>query len=73
MPILESVAQKAGDTVRVCKVNIENLPDIAGLFGVERIPTLVLLKNGKEVQRFEGIQQESGLLIAISAISEHEA
>ena len=67
-PILEAVAQKAGQTARICKINTDELPDVAGSFNVSSIPTLVLLKNGKEVNRFVGVQQENDLLNAIRAV-----
>ena len=72
LPILEAIAQKAqqaGPAVSICKVNTDEQPGIATSFGVESIPTLVLLKNGKEVQRFVGLQQENALLGAIRSFS----
>ena len=50
-PIFESVAadfEKAGNPVRFYKVNVDEEPALAGRFGVQSIPTLVVTKNGEE-------------------------
>ncbi len=38
----------------VAKVNTEDLPSIAGRYGIRSIPTFILLKNGREAKRFSG-------------------
>ena len=67
-PILEIVAEKAGDTAKVVKIDVDSNPSAAEKFGVMSIPTLVLLKDGQEVRRFVGMQPEGELLAAISAV-----
>ena len=47
-PILDQVAQERPD-VKVCKVNIDEQPDLASQFGVFSIPTLVVMKDGRPV------------------------
>jgi len=41
---------------------------VAGRFGIQAIPTLILFKDGKEVQRFIGFQPKETLIDAISSI-----
>ena len=65
-PILDSIAQKSTNGTRIGKVNIDEYPEVAQRFGIQSIPTLVLLKNGQEVQRFVGVQSESTLLSALN-------
>ncbi len=52
-PVVEQVAEELAD-VRVGKVNTDEQPELAGEFGIMSIPTLVLIKDGKEVQRSVG-------------------
>lgn len=67
-PILESLAQKTADPVSIAKVNVDTHPALAEQLGVQSIPTLVLFKNGQEVQRFVGVQPENTLAQAIEQV-----
>ncbi|MFT0603582.1 thioredoxin family protein [Bacillus cereus] len=50
-PIVESVSEQLGDQIVFFDVNVDKEIELAQKFGVMSIPTLVLLKNGKEVDR----------------------
>ena len=60
-PILEKIADRFGDRVNVSTINIDDHPDIAGGLGIHSIPTLIVFKSGKEIQRFVGLQPETAL------------
>ena len=68
-PVLNEVANEVNDSVKICKVNVESAQPLAAKFSVRSIPTLVLLKNGKEVNRFVGIKTKDFLLKQISLAS----
>ena len=53
-PVIESLADQYEGKVLVGKVNVDEEPDLARRFGVMSIPTVVFLKNGKEVERKVG-------------------
>jgi len=55
-PILEEVSSKF-QGVKFCKVNIEDNESLASKFKVMSIPTIVVFKDGKEIARFNGLQQ----------------
>ncbi|MFH1509788.1 MAG: thioredoxin [Candidatus Nealsonbacteria bacterium] len=57
-PILDSVVKKAGDKIEFLKVNLDNIPLAAQKLGIDRIPTVVLFKNGNPISGFIGVQQE---------------
>jgi len=44
------------------KVNVDEQPDIASLYGISSIPTIVYLKNGKEVYRTVGYRNAEQFL-----------
>ena len=67
-PIVEKVAAQLGDTVKVAKVNVDHAPQTARKFEISSIPTLVILKNGVSVKRFEGVTQADALITAIKAV-----
>ncbi len=45
-PIVEEIADERDD-VKICKVNVDDAPEIAAMFGVQSIPTLIVMKDGK--------------------------
>ena len=53
-PEVEVIADSYADKGVVCKVNVDEQSNIAAEFQVMSIPTLVLLKDGKEVIRIVG-------------------
>lgn len=55
-PIIEELAKEYEGRAKVFKVNIEDAPDIASRFQVMSIPTLILLKDGKQEGQLMGVQ-----------------
>ena len=53
-PILEELAGEYRGRLRIAKVNTEENSVQAGEFGVRGIPTMILFKNGNEVDRIVG-------------------
>jgi thioredoxin 2 len=47
--------------VRLAKVNTEDEQALAGRFGIQAIPTMILFKHGKEVARQSGAMNASGI------------
>ena len=42
------------DDVKVCKINVDEYADLAAMYGIMSIPTMILVKNGKEADRHVG-------------------
>jgi len=64
-PILADVAQRVEGRAAVMKVNIDDAPQLAARFDVQSIPTLIVLRDGRPVQRFVGVQSAAALVGAI--------
>ena len=60
-PVLDDIAQERPD-VKVCKVNIDEEPDLANKFQVFSIPTLVVMKDGKIVNQSVGARPKGQIL-----------
>lgn len=60
-PIIEQVAEENND-IKVVKINVDELQDIAIKYEVMSIPTLVVIKNGQEVNRSIGFVSKSQIL-----------
>ena len=55
-PVLVSLAKDMVGRLKVAKINVQEQPAAASLFQVRGVPTLILLKNGKEIARSAGFQ-----------------
>jgi len=67
-PVLNEVSSELSGNSHVGKVNIEQYQSLAQKFQVRNIPTLILLKNGTEVNRFVGIKNKEFLLQQINKV-----
>ena len=63
-PIVDQVAEENPDLV-VAKVNVDEEPELAQRFGVMSIPTLVVIKNGEEVNRSMGAKPKAQVLALV--------
>lgn len=66
LPILEEVSEEIGDKAVVGKVNVDHELELANLFGVQSIPTLVLMKDGKAIDIMVGVQSKETLVEKIN-------
>ena len=60
-PIVDEIAQERPD-VKVCKVNVEEQRELAAAFKVMSIPTLVVMKGGKIINRALGARPKEQIL-----------
>lgn len=61
-PILNEVAAELNGSSLVGKVNVEQYQSLARKFGVRSIPTMILFKNGKEIDRVVGVKNKEYIL-----------
>jgi thioredoxin 1 len=67
-PVLNEIADELAGNLHVGKVNIEQYQFLAQKFQVRNIPTIILLKNGREINRFVGIKNKEFLLQQINNV-----
>jgi len=60
-PILEELAKKMGDKVEIKKFDVDQHRDQTEKYRIQVVPTLIIEKDGKEVQRLEGVTDQSTL------------
>jgi thioredoxin len=58
-PVIDELAASMAGRVRFAKLNIDENPATAGRFGVRSIPTLLVFKDGHEVDRIVGVQPKT--------------
>ena len=61
LPIVDEIAKEREDLL-VGKINVNDNPDLAKEFGVMSIPTLIVMKDGKIVNRVSGVRSKSQIL-----------
>jgi thioredoxin 2 len=61
-PVIEELAAEMAGRVRVAKLNVDENPATAARFGVQSIPTLLLLKGGRELDRIVGVQSKAAIV-----------
>ena len=61
LPIVDEIANERSDLL-VGKINVNDNPDLAREFGVMSIPTLVVMKNGKVINRVSGARSKAQIL-----------
>ena len=62
VPVLNEVAEEAGEKVTIAKVNVDEQKLTAARFGIRSIPTMILFQNGKEVKRIVGVKTKEYLM-----------
>lgn len=68
-PAVEAVAQEYAGKAKVYKLNVDESPEIAGRYGVQSIPTLMVFKGGQKVGEMVGSQNTKQTIGA--ALSQH--
>lgn len=65
-PTVEEIAAERSD-IKVGKINVDEEQELAVKYGVMSIPTLVVIRDGKEVSRSVGTQPKSAILAMLKA------
>ena len=68
-PILDKLAKEYGDSVQFMPINADDSREVLEQFRVFGIPTVLTLRNGKEVGRVTGAQNEAGYRAMFEALS----
>ena len=60
-PILEELANEMPETVKICKVNVDNNSELASQYEVRAIPTIKIFKAGKVADTVVGLSSKEDL------------
>jgi thioredoxin 1 len=55
-PTFDKLVEKYGNEVIFAKLDVDELPEVAGQFGIQSIPTLLLFESGEIVAQVVGLQ-----------------
>jgi thioredoxin 2 len=66
-PIMEQLAAESNGRYRIAKLNVDENPGTATQFAIQSIPTMLIFKNGKLVDRLVGAQPKPAILARLMA------
>jgi thioredoxin 2 len=61
-PLLDEIADQYPGRIKVVKVNSDENPNLSAQFGIQGIPTIILFRDGKEVNRLVGAVPKENIL-----------
>ncbi len=61
-PFLDKVKEEFGDQVDVKVIDVDQNQEMAAKYGIQAVPTLIIVKEGEAVKRFTGVTT-AGILI----------
>jgi thioredoxin 1 len=65
-PILEEIAIELGESVKICKVNVDNNSEIASKYEIRAIPTILIFKDGAVTDTVVGLASKDDLKAKLS-------
>lgn len=60
-PTIAKIAEEKTGQIKVCKLDVDEAPEIAAQFGISSIPTLKVFINGTVVNTSVGVQPKSAI------------
>ena len=60
-PILDEIAEEKAN-VKVCKINVDEEPEITESYNIMSIPTMMVFKNGDKTKEFVGLTPKEKIL-----------
>ena len=69
-PIIEELAADYDGRVVMAKLNVDENSDTTGKYGIMSIPTMIIFKNGDEVERMVGTRPKQALAAKLNAVLE---
>ncbi len=61
-PIIEEVAGEVGNKYKIAKVDVDKAAGTASKYGIMSVPTMVVFKNGQEMERLVGARPKEEII-----------
>ena len=67
-PVIDELTEEFEGKAKICKVNTDEVQDLAVEFGIRSIPTLLFFKNGEVVEQMVGAQSKQAIADKINSL-----
>ncbi len=67
-PVLENLATEYEGRLKIAKVNVDDNAELSAQYGIMGVPTLILFKEGKQVETLVGFQPKNKLASRLDAL-----
>lgn len=64
-PVLEQMKAALGERLRIVKVDVDRHPDTAATYGIQAVPTLLLVRGGEVLWRQSGYLSRTDLMASL--------
>ena len=61
-PIIDDVSKEMNSSIKVCKINVDSEEELASLFKIRSIPTLIVMNKGKIVANSIGVKSKKSII-----------
>lgn len=68
-PILENLAMRRAGELMVVKINVDIHPEMAAAFGIQGVPTMIIMRKGNEVARKSGAMDETNFSLWVASLA----
>jgi thioredoxin 1 len=68
-PVLGEIADENAGKFKICKLNVDDEPALAGQFGIRAIPALIFFKGGQPQAQMTGLQGKQSLIDKLQSLA----
>lgn len=66
-PVVESLAKRRTGELMVVKLDVDQHPELGASFGVQTVPTFIILRKGNEIGRTGGAMSEADFALWVAS------
>ena len=67
-PVMDELAEEMSDQIKIAKVNVDESRSLAQKYGVMSLPTMVVFKNGEQVEKLTGYMPKANIAAKVEKI-----
>ncbi len=67
-PVMDELAEEMSDQIKIAKVNVDESRSLAQKYGVMSLPTMVVFKNGEQVEKLTGYMPKANIAAKVEKV-----
>lgn len=61
-PVIDEIGKEMANTAKICKINVDEESELASMFKIRSIPTLVVMDKGKLIAQSVGVKSKNSII-----------